>query len=58
MRETRREMVIPQTVHDAMARAVAAANERGEARTVLRDLGARGLSVSGCRHHGPSVGYM
>lgn len=38
MRETRREMVIPQDVHDAMARAVAAANERGEARTVLRDV--------------------
>lgn len=38
MRETRREMVIPQTVRDAMARALDAANERGEARAVLRDV--------------------
>ena len=38
MRETRREMVIPQEVHDAMARAVAGASKQGEARTVLRDV--------------------
>lgn len=38
MRETRREMVIPQSVRDQMARAVAGAPKQGEARTVLRDV--------------------